>query len=130
MKNLKKFNLLFVLSFFIISCGQQTAPSVMQNDLSEISSNNDNLNDRLAMDQNDSEINFEESGPSIDLTVPQPELIREAPPKESLNLTNLLSAELKAVSLSSESVSLASLLMSVAVEIRFLKLEVCLIISA
>ena len=41
MKNLKKFNLLFVLSFFIISCGQQTAPSVIQNDLSEISSNND-----------------------------------------------------------------------------------------
>lgn len=88
MRNLKKFNLLFVLSFFIISCGQQTAPSVIQNDLSEISSNNDNVNDRLAMDQNDSEINFEDSGPSIDLTVPQPEVIREAPTKESLNLTS------------------------------------------
>ena len=50
--------------------------------------------------------------------------------KESRNLTNLFSAELNAVSLSNESVSLASLLISVAVEISFLKLEVCLIISA
>ena len=85
MKNIKKFNFFFLLSFFITSCGQQTAPPVMQNDINEISKTDEGANDRLAMDQNDSEMNFEDSGPSLDLSIPQPNAVREAPISNPLN---------------------------------------------
>ena len=39
------------------------------------------------MDQNDSEMNFEDGGPSLDLSIPQPDAIREAP-ISNLNLTS------------------------------------------
>ena len=88
MKNIKKFNFFFLLSFFITSCGQQTAPPVMQNDINEISKTDEDANDRLAMDQNDSEMNFEDGGPSLDLSIPQPDAVREAPISNPLNLTS------------------------------------------
>ena len=88
MKNIKYIYSTFIICFLLISCSQQTAPPVIQENINDISTNANNENDRLAMDQNDSDINFEDSGHSIDLSIPQPEAVKQAPDSDPLNLTS------------------------------------------
>ena len=73
------------LMMLLASCGKQTAPSVSPEDTRDLNSANDL--DRMGLNQSDNNIDSDQSGPSIDITLPI-ENISESPNIDSnINLT-------------------------------------------
>jgi nucleoid-associated protein YgaU len=71
------------IATLVVSCGKQSAPPVSPEDTKKLASADESV-DRMGLEQNDVEVNIPdeaetESGPSVDLTIPEPEVVMEAP---------------------------------------------------
>ena len=87
MKNWKLIISTFAVVMLVVSCGKQTAPSISPEDTKALASAKES-EDRMGLEQNDVGINISdeaetESGPSVDLTIPEPEVVMEAPAMSS-----------------------------------------------
>ena len=75
----------FSLMMLLISCGKQTAPSVTPEDTRGLNTT-DEL-DRIGLNQSDSNIDSEQSGPSVDISLPVNTISEKPEISSNINLT-------------------------------------------